>query len=74
MAEDSRFTKEQLAEQDRLAKEWKKNQYQRDRQQVYPSIEELIVALVEKEEGDDAAWKELVARRKKIKTDIPKPS
>tara|TARA_B100000287_G_C20387719_1_gene684293 strand:- start:92 stop:316 length:225 start_codon:yes stop_codon:yes gene_type:complete len=74
MAEDSRFTKEQLAEQDRLAKEWKKNQYQRDRQQVYPTLEELIVALVEKEEGDDAAWKELVARRKKIKTDIPKPS
>jgi len=74
MAEDSRFTKEQLAEQDRLAKEWRKNQYQRDRQQVYPPIEELIVALVEKEEGDDAAWKELVSRRKKIKTDIPKPS
>ena len=74
MAEDSRFTKEQLAEQDRLAKEWKKNQYQRDRQQVYPSLEELVVALVEKEEGDDAAWKELVARRKKIKKDIPKSS
>ena len=74
MAEDSRFTKEQLAEQDRLAKEWKKNQYQRDRQQVYPSLEELVVALVEKEEGDDAAWKELVARRKKLKKDIPKSS
>ena len=40
---------------------------------LYPRLEDIIVALAEKEEGDDAAWKEITAQRAKVKADNPKP-
>jgi len=49
------------------------NQYQRDRALQYPSITDVVVALAEKEEGDDTAWQEITAKRAKVKADNPKP-
>jgi len=48
-------------------------EYKSKRLSQYPSLNELIVALAEKEEGDDTMWKELTAKRQKVKTDNPKP-
>ena len=48
-------------------------QYQRDRAISYPSIDDVVVALAEKEEGDDTMWKEITAKRQKVKADNPKP-
>ncbi len=52
---------------------WEAKKYQRDRAIDYPSIQDVIVALAEKEEGDDTMWKEVSAKRQKVKTDNPKP-
>jgi len=49
------------------------NQYQRARAVQYPSIRDVVVALAEKEEGDDTMWKEITAKRQKVKADNPKP-
>ena len=49
------------------------NKYQRDRALAYPSIQDVVVALAEKEEGNDAMWKEITAQRAKVKADNPKP-
>ena len=48
-------------------------QYQRDRAEQYPSITDVVVALAEKEEGDDTMWQEITAQRAKVKSDNPKP-
>lgn len=48
-------------------------QYQRDRAEAYPSIQDVVVALAEKEEGDDTMWQEITAQRAKVKSDNPKP-
>ena len=56
-----------------LINEWEANQYQRDRAVAYPSIQDVVVALAEKEEGDDTMWKEITAKRQKVKADNPKP-
>ena len=48
-------------------------EYKSKRVPLYPSLEDIIVALAEKEEGDDAAWKEITAQRAKVKADNPKP-
>ncbi|MFZ9069261.1 MAG: hypothetical protein ACO23R_17960, partial [bacterium] len=48
-------------------------QYQRDRAVAYPSIADVVVALAEKQEGDDTAWQEITAKRAKVKKDYPKP-
>ena len=48
--------------------------YQRDRQTEYPSIQDVVVALAEKEEGDDTMWQEITALRQKVKSDNPKPT
>ena len=53
--------------------EKEKTQYQRDRAEQYPSIQDVVVALAEKEEGNDTMWKEITALRQKVKTDNPKP-
>ena len=53
--------------------ELQKTQYQRDRASQYPSIQDVVVALAEKEEGNDAMWQEITAQRAKVKTDNPKP-
>ena len=57
----------------RLQAEYESNQYQRDRAEQYPSIQDVVVALAEKEEGDDTMWKEITAKRQKVKADNPKP-
>ena len=49
-------------------------QYQRDRASQYPSIQDVVVALAEKEEGDDTAWQKITAQRTKVKAENPKPS
>ena len=56
-----------------LQAEYEANQYQRDRAEQYPSITDVVVALAEKEEGDDTMWQEITAQRAKVKADNPKP-
>lgn len=53
--------------------EKEKTKYQRDRAEQYPSIQDVVVALAEKQEGDDTMWQEITALRQKVKTDNPKP-
>ena len=48
-------------------------EYKSKRLSQYPSLNELVVALAEKEEGNDTMWKEVTAKRQKVKTDNPKP-
>ena len=68
------LTKAQIqAKYDELLEADKKIQYQRDRAISYPSIQDVVVALAEKEEGDDTMWKEITAKRQKVKADNPKP-
>ena len=57
-----------------LQAEYDSKKYQRDRAVAYPSITDVVVALAEKEEGDDTMWQEITALRQKVKSDIPKPS
>ena len=61
------------AEAKRLQADYDSKQYQRDRAVEYPSIQDVVVALAEKEEGDDTMWKEITAKRQKVKADNPKP-
>ena len=61
---------EKIAE---LQADYDSKQYQRDRAEQYPSIQDVVVALAEKEEGDDTMWKEITAQRAKVKSDNPKP-
>ena len=62
-----------LAKQKELQTEYDNNKYQRDRAVAYPSIQDVVVALAEKEEGNDAMWQEITAQRAKVKADNPKP-
>ena len=57
-----------------LQAEYDSKQYQRDRASQYPSITDVVVALAEKEEGDDTMWQEITTQRAKVKADNPKPS
>ena len=57
-----------------LEDEYDKQAYARARSSQYPSITDVVVALAEKEEGDDSMWKEVTALRQKVKSDIPKPT
>ena len=52
--------------------EYLKVKYKDDRKMAYPNIIDVVVALAEKEEGDDTMWKEITALRKKVKSDNPK--
>lgn len=56
-----------------LKAEWDAQEFARNRQSEYPSIQDVVVALAEKEEGDDTMWKEITAKRQKVKADNPKP-
>ena len=56
-----------------LQAEYDDKKYQRDRESKYPSIQDVVVALAEKGEGDDTMWKEITAKRQKVKADNPKP-
>ena len=60
-----------LAEEQKV--QWLATQYQRDRKEEYPSIEEVTVALAEKAEGDSTMWDEVSAKRLDVKTQYPKP-
>jgi len=53
-------------------KKHKAIQYQRDRKEEYPSIEEVTVALAEKAEGNSTMWDEVSAKRLDIKSKYPK--
>ena len=48
-------------------------EYQRLRKPLYPSIEDVTVALAEKAEGDSAMWDEITKKRQAIKKLYPKP-
>lgn len=68
-------TEEQIqAKLTELQTEYDSKQYQRDRAVAYPSITDVVVALAEKEEGDDTMWQEITTQRAKVKADIPKPT
>ena len=60
-------------EEAKLQADYDSKQYKRDRVEQYPSIQDVVVALAEKEEGDDTMWKEITAKRQKVKADNPKP-
>ena len=62
-----------LAKKTELQADYEAKQYQRDRAVAYPSIQDVVVALAEKEEGNDAMWQEITAQRAKVKSDNPKP-
>ena len=47
--------------------------YKIQRASQYPSITDVVIALAEKEEGDDSAWQEISVQRAKVKKDYPKP-
>ena len=49
-------------------------EYARNRENEYPTIQDVTVALAEKEEGDSTMWDEITAKRAAIKTKYPKPS
>ena len=51
---------------------WLATQYQRDRRDSYPSLEEVTVALAEKAEGDSTMWDDVSSRRAEIKVKYPK--
>ena len=59
-----------LAEEQKV--QWLATQYQRDRKEEYPSIEEVTVALAEKAEGNSTMWDEVSAKRLDIKSKYPK--
>lgn len=47
-------------------------EYRRKRKAEYPSIEDVMVALAEKEEGNSAMWDEISVKRQSIKLKYPK--
>ncbi len=67
------ITTEQIeAKKQELIDDWDNTEYQRDRKDNYPSLEEVIVALAEKAEGDSTMWDDVSARRTQIKEKYPK--
>jgi len=66
--EHDNWVKWQLEEDEK----YKVSQYQRDRREGYPSLEEVTVALAEKAEGDSTMWDDVSARRAEIKEKYPK--
>ena len=59
-----------IMEEDKV--KWLATQYQRDRRESYPSLEEVTVALAEKAEGDSTMWDDVSSRRAEIKVKYPK--
>ena len=53
--------------------ELEKTKYQENRRREYPSIDALLVALVEKEEGRPEALAALMELRAEVKAKYPKP-
>ena len=61
------------AKQAELKKTYDAKEYQRLRKSLYPSIEDVTVALAEKEEGDLTMWNEITKKRQDVKKLYPKP-
>ena len=61
------------AKRTELQADYDSKSYARARASVFPSITDVVVALAEKEEGDDTMWQEITAQRAKVKKDYPKP-
>lgn len=60
------------AEVIRLQAEYDSLAYARLRQAEYPPIDEVVVALAEKAEGNDAMWLDVAAKRTAVKLKYPK--
>ena len=56
-----------------LQTEYDALEYQRLRKPLYPSIEDVTVALAEKAEGDSTMWDAISAKRAEVKKAHPKP-
>ena len=54
--------------------EYDAQEYARNREAEYPSIQDVTVALAEKEEGDSTMWDEITAKRTAVKAKYSKPS
>lgn len=74
------LTEEEIKEfQDReeagraLKQEEEKVKYRELRKVEYPTIEEVIIALVEKESGRPEALEDIIAKRNEVKEKFPKP-
>ena len=61
------------AEVIRMEKEYSDNEYARNRENEYPSIKDVTVALAEKAEGDSTMWDKITADRSSVKAQFPKP-
>ena len=61
------------AEVIRMEKEYSDNEYARNRENEYPSIKDVTVALAEKAEGDSTMWDKITAERSAVKSKFPKP-
>ena len=78
-AENNTEEKPTEAEFDKALEDFNKKydaaKYRRDRitSEEYPSIEEISLALADKEEGDSTAWDKITAQRQAVKTKYPKP-
>ena len=65
-------------EDDNVVEEWINIQdeasktYADKRKAEYPSIEDVTVALAEKEEGDSTMWNEITVKRQAVKAKHPK--
>ena len=56
-----------------LQAEYDAQEYARNREAEYPSIQDVTVALAEKEEGDSTMWDEITAKRAAVKAKYTKP-
>ena len=57
----------------KLQSEYDAQEYARNRRAEYPSIQDVTVALAEKEEGDSTMWDEITAKRAAVKAKYTKP-
>ncbi len=61
------------AEHAALMEELAKVKYKEDRRRVYPSINDLVVAIMDEKAGDSTKINELIAQRAAVKAQFPKP-
>ena len=75
LSDHSKPTKAEIdSEIVKLQAQFDSEHYKLERASQYPSITDVVVALAEKEEGNDAMWQEITAQRAKVKADNPKPT
>ena len=58
---------------DELLAEYNTQEYARNRETEYPSIQDVTVALAEKAEGDSTMWDTITEERTAVKAKFPKP-